>query len=62
MCGATLWGSWLLLQVGKVGALPLPLILEGGGRGRAGCVRGGSVVFLVVCIVVSSVSVGRGPE
>ena len=27
------------------GGPPLPLILEGGGRGRAGCVRGGLLCF-----------------
>ena len=42
-------------------ALPLPLNLMGGGR--AGCVKGKSVVcVVVVCRVVSSVSEGRGPK
>ena len=59
--------SRFLLMVERGRARPLPLILGGRGRGRGrvggvGCVKGGSVVSVVACMVVSSVSVGRGPR
>ena len=62
MCSVALLVSWLLLRVRKVRALPLPLNLAGKGRGRAGCVGGGSVTCAVACVVVSSFNVGRGPK